>query len=96
MYAATNRSVHGVMRPGALPPLIRFTTVYSALPSEASQKPGCSAADMNPTGRLFSRKLFHCLSRIAVSGMSIQMKMNCAFSFLDFSSPGAKSVAPVG
>ena len=63
------------MFPGALPPLIRSTTVYSAAPSDPSQNPGCSAADMNPIGRLFSCRLFHCFSRMAVSGMSIQMKI---------------------
>ncbi len=81
---------------GALPPLTALTTVYSQLPFEAFQNPGCSAADMKPNGRLSRRKSLHCFNSTTVSGMSIQMKSTWARSRFDFNSPGVKAVLPVG
>ena len=59
---------------GELPPLTRSTSKYSVLPADAFQKVGCSAALTKPMGSAFDFMSLHCFRRIALSGISIQIK----------------------
>lgn len=66
--------VQGVAWLGALPASTTLARQNSPLPSVACQKLGCSAAAMiEPTGRVGTFMSYHCLSRMEVSGMSIQI-----------------------
>src|SRR4030042_2554638 len=89
--------VQGVALLGAFPALTTLARQYSPFPSVAFQKPGCSAAAiMDPKGRAGTFMSYHCLRRMEVSGISIQMRITWAFSLLAFKSPMEKSVVPVG
>jgi len=80
-----------------LPALTTLQRVYSPLPSVAFQKPGCSAAArVDPKGSAGIFISYHCFSRMALSGISIQILMISVLVFLALSNPIEKSVAPVG